>query len=371
VPSMPQTEATTSAQPAPASAPLYQDAHRVSAEGTASPGTGVSSPFKMPWGGWKLVIRQMINELGTSQISLAAAGCAFYATLSLFPAISALLSLYGLAFDLNTVEPQLNVLHDLLPPAAYTLIGDRIHTLVEQSHSSLTIGLIFSLCVALWSASASTKSILSALNLAYNTTELRSFLAFQGIAFGTTLGAVLGACLTLALMVALPAFLDFLPSHLAFLHIPPQFDTALTWGLPLVVHLLAPALMLLFVFGAVTLLYRHGPSRPAGAWRWSLPGSLVATGLWLVTSFGFSWYVSHFASYGATYGPLGAVVAIMMWFFVSAYVVLLGAELNAGLEDRIAGLEPKVSNTVNPERVPQEPTVSNDVASRAEATRSR
>jgi len=296
----------------------------------------------MPWGGWKLVFRQTISELGTSQISLAAAGCAFYATLSLFPAISTLISLYGLAFDLQTVEPQLAVLRNLLPPAAYTLIGERIHTLISSPHTSLTIGLIFSLTVALWSASASTKSILSALNIAYDTTEERTFLRFQGVALFTTLMAVIGAGLTLALMVALPALIDFIQTHFLVDRFPPPFNLLAGWAVPFIIRLAAPALMLLFVLGAVTLLYRYGPSRKRAPWRWTLPGSLIATLLWVISSVAFSWYVSHFASYGATYGPLGAVAAIMMWFFVSAYVVLLGAELNAGLESRIKGHIPKI-----------------------------
>lgn len=320
--------------------------------GPNAPGTGAATPFHMPWAGWKLVFRQTISELGTSQVSLAAAGCAFYATLSLFPAISTLISVYGLAFNLETVEPQLEVLRHLLPSTAYTLIGNQIHTLISQPHSSLTIGLIFSISVALWSASASTKSVLSALNIAYGLEEARSFVRFQALALGTTFIAVLGACLTLALMVALPALVDYLPAHFGGLRaLPYPASLLMSYGVPALIHWGAPALMLLFVFGAVTLLYRYGPSRAPAAWRWIVPGSIVATIFWVVTSLAFSFYVGRFAAYGSTYGPLGAVAAIMMWFFVSAYVVLFGAELNAGLEDRIMGRQPKVSGLPQPDAV--------------------
>lgn len=297
--------------------------------------TVAAAPDRLHHAAWRVVAKHLFAEVGSSQTSLSAAGCAFYATLSLFPAISSLISLYGLAFDLQTVEPQLEVLRHLLPPSAYELIGDRIHELISQPHSSLTIGLIFSLSVALWSASASTKSVLSALNMAYNAQETRSFLKFQAIALSTTLMAILGAALTLALMVAAPALVDYLPRHVSFLSDPPfPVDLLLSYGAPMVVHTLAPILMLLFVFIAVTLLYRFAPCRVHTKWRWIFPGSALATILWVATSLGFSWYVAHFASYGATYGPLGAVAAIMMWFFVSAYVVLFGAELNASLEAR-------------------------------------
>ncbi len=308
--------------------------HSPAAAGTAD-SDAASSPDRLHHAAWRVIAKHLFAEVGSSQTSLSAAGCAFYATLSLFPAISSLISLYGLAFDLQTVEPQLEVLRHLLPPSAYDLIGDRIHELISQPHSSLTIGLIFSLAVALWSASASTKSILSALNMAYNAQETRSFLKFQAIALSTTLTAILGAALTLALMVAAPALVDYLPRHVSFLSDPPfPVDLLLSYGAPMVVHTLAPLLMLLFVFIAVTLLYRFAPCRVHTQWRWIFPGSALATILWVITSLGFSWYVAHFASYGATYGPLGAVAAIMMWFFVSAYVVLFGAELNASLEAR-------------------------------------
>ncbi|GBR22983.1 t-RNA-processing ribonuclease BN [Kozakia baliensis NRIC 0488] len=339
-----------------------QDAATQNAEAAAknAPGTGAKTPLHMPPAGWKLVFRQTINEAGSSQTSLAAAGCAFYATLSLFPAISALISVYGLAFDLQTVEPQLNVLRNLLPPAAFSLIADQIHSLISQPHSSLTIGLIFSFTIALWSASASTKSVLSALNLAYDVQETRGFFSFQLIALGVTLGAVLGACLTLALMVALPALVDYLPhlaSQFGLRNLPPIMNVFMSYSAPYVVHFGAPALMLFFIFAAVTLLFRYGPCRTTPSWRWIFPGSLVATVLWVLTSIGFSYYVSRFASYGSTYGPLGAVAAIMMWFFVSTYVVLFGAELNAGLEDRMNGLAPR--NSTNSQKIPDKDATNN------------
>lgn len=317
--------------------------------GREAPGTGAKSPIHMPLGGWKLVLRQTLSNLGSSQTSLSAAGCAFYATLSLFPAISSLISVYGLIFDLQTVEPQLNVLRNLLPATAFELIASQIHTLIAQPHASLTLGLIFSTTIALWSASASTKSVLSALNLAYDVLETRGFFRFQFLALGVTFGAVVGACLTLALMVAFPALVDYMPdllNHFGLRNLPPELlyiaDYLMSYSTRYIVHFGAPALMLLFVFIAVTLLFRYGPCRDKPDWRWIVPGSLVATLLWVLTSLAFSYYVSHFASYGSTYGPLGAVAAIMMWFFVGTYVVLFGAELNAGLEDRMKGFNPKV-----------------------------
>ncbi len=296
-------------------------------------------PPPPPKGLWA-TFRQVLSNSGDSQTSLSAAGCAFFATLSLFPALTALISVYGLVFDVQTAEEQLRVVRHMLPPAAYEMIFDRIHALVTQPQSSLTLGLVFSLLVALWSVTASSKSILSALNIVYHARETRGFLHFQVLAFGTTLLAVIGACLTLALMVAAPAIVDYLPRYLSYVGVtidslPPSLHFLVEQGTPVLVHWLAPSIMLCFVFMALIVLYRIAPCRERmTSWRWILPGAFLATLLWVGVSIGFSWYVSHFASYGTTYGPLGAVAAVMMWLFVSAYVVLFGAVLNAELEER-------------------------------------
>lgn len=285
-------------------------------------------PMEIPWAGWKRVLGRTFSAMISDRIGLAAAGCAFYATLALFPAISTLVSLYGLAFDPATVEPQLRVLRDLLPRPAFQLISERVHTLVTKPGGTLTISLIISTLVTLWSASAGTKSMIAALNIAYEEKEARSFLRYQATALSMTLGAILGAALTVAILVALPLVLDFIPRHFG--------SHVIEAGTQLVLKVGAPIMMVLFVGVSFSLLYRIGPSRRTASWHWITPGSLVATVLWLAASAGFSYYVGHVASYDATYGPLGAVVGIMMWFFVTAYVVLLGAELNAELEMQTA-----------------------------------
>ncbi|WP_408869936.1 YihY/virulence factor BrkB family protein [Formicincola oecophyllae] len=289
---------------------------------------------------WRAVKAAMAG----GQITLWAAGCAFFAMLSLFPAMSALISLYGLVFDLHTVEPQLAALKNLLPSSAYDLICNTIHALVEQPHSQLTVGLVISLVVALWSASVSSRSILQALNMAYDVKENRGYFHFQLLAFATTVMGVCGACMTLALMVAAPALLDWLPHllgqvGLSMNQVPAWAQFMVQKSTFYILKYLAPGLLVLYVFIFVTLLYRYAPCRSNVKWRWIIPGSLVATLLWLLASDGFSIYVSHFANYSATYGPLSAVAAIMMWLFVSAYVVLFGAVIDSALERRARGAQ--------------------------------
>ncbi len=280
-------------------------------------GRDAEAPFELPWQGWKAVLRRTWYQMISDRASLAAAGCAFYATLSLFPAISMLILLYGLAFDPTSVEPHLEILRGLLPPAAVTLISDRVHLLVTRPSSSLGLSLLITTGIAVWSTTTGTKSLIAAINLAYEERENRSMLRYQLTAFALTLLAILGAVFGLAALVGLPAVLAIL---------------GVSTNQKLLIQAVSVALTLVFVVLALSLIYRYGPCRRVAKWRWVTPGSILATLLWVAASVLFSLYVSDFANYSTTYGSLGAVAGIMMWFFVSAYVVLLGAELNAELE---------------------------------------
>ena len=274
---------------------------------TAMPGLAV----------WRRAMRAGAVELATDQVSLVAAGCAFYATLALFPALSMVIALYGLAFDPQTVLPHLALLRDLLPGGAFELVADRVQALVRQPPATLTFGLAVSFAVTLFSAAAGTRSILGALNLAYGAGGSRRFFHGQATAMGVTVGGMLAAALCIALLVLMPAALSFLGTSA-----PVQ----------LVLRQISLLVLLVFVLVSVLLLYRVAPSRQPPAWRHVVPGALLATSLWLAASALFSWYVAHLARYDLTYGPLGAVVGLMTWFYVTAFAVLAGAELNAALE---------------------------------------
>jgi membrane protein len=263
------------------------------------------------------ILHSLIRGLVSDRVSLAAAGCAFYATLALFPAIGMLVFVYGLAFDPRSVVPQLALLRDLLPDAAYTLIAQRVLMLVLQKRATLGAGLAISTAVAFWSAATGTKAIFAALNLAYDVSERRGFLRFQLTALGMTLCAILGAVLAMALVVFLPVAIGLigLDAHrLALINVGGML---VTMG---------------FVALNLWLLYRFGPCLPDAPGHRVGPGALVATLVWLAASGALSFYIGHIAQFDATYGPLGAVVGVMMWFYVTVYAVLLGAELNAALE---------------------------------------
>ncbi len=277
------------------------------------------------------------RAIASDRVSLVAAGCAFYATLALFPTITMLISVYGLAFNPDTVQPQLHYLQRFMPPAAYALISDRIKDLVSQPAQGLGISFVISLLISLWSAATGTKSIINALTLAYNAQDTRGIIRFQAVALGMTLVAVLGVILAIATLVFIPVAINFIDIGLSA---------------KLLVALLSFGAMIAFVLIALGLLYRYGP---AGADRiFYAPGAGLATILWLLGSWAFGLYVSRFASYDATYGPLATLIGLMMWFYLTAYIVLLGAEVNAALDAEWKKLKPQpVSASQVSETAPQ------------------
>ncbi|WP_424810522.1 YihY/virulence factor BrkB family protein [Roseococcus sp. YIM B11640] len=255
----------------------------------------------------------------SDQISLVAAGCAFYAMLALFPAISLSLTLYGMWFNLATVEPQLEVLERLLPEESFKLIGDRVHELVAAPREALGWGVIISAVIALWSSSSGVRALLNALNIAQDQAEQRNVIVFYLTAILITIGAILAVIIGLAFLVALPTFLNAL-------NFP--FRTAL------LLQTASFGVLICTVTLAIAALYRYGPARRPDNYRIFSVGTITATVLWLIASAAFSLYVSHFAAYDSTYGPLGAAIALLTWLYLSVYLILLGAELDAVLTKR-------------------------------------
>lgn len=266
----------------------------------------------------KNAVIQAAQSTASQRASLVAAGCAFYATLALFPSITMLISVYGLAFNPLSVQPQLRYLAGLMPPDVYLLISARIQSLVAQPAQGLGLSFLISFAISLWSSSTGTKSILNALTLAYEAEETRGFVRFQLIALGMTFVAVLEVIVAIVIMVLLPIVMSRvgLLEHMQFL-----------------VGLTSFATMVGLILLALGALYRFGP---AGEGRvYYLPGAIVATLVWLAASWGFGLYVGRFAAYSATYGPLATIIGLMMWFYISAYVVLFGAHLNAALDQQL------------------------------------
>ncbi|HEX6443246.1 MAG TPA: YihY/virulence factor BrkB family protein [Stellaceae bacterium] len=267
--------------------------------------------------GWGRILANTWTELDRDHISVMAAGVAFYGLLSLFPGMSALISVYGLVADPSVIQSDLNALAGILPREALKLVSDQLHALIANSPGKLGFGLVISLLLTLWSAMSGASTVMQALTVANEETDDRGILAFYGRALALTIAAILFAVISLFLVAVVPAIIDRLP-------LPEDWRNA--FGL--VRWPLLAALVLL----ALALVYRFAPAHQSPCWSWFGPGTLAATLLWLLGSAGFSFYVARFSSYDKTYGSLGAVVILLMWFYVGAYIVLAGAELNSEYE---------------------------------------
>ncbi|AWN37761.1 YihY/virulence factor BrkB family protein [Methylobacterium radiodurans] len=283
-------------------------------------GRKANAPSEIPAKGWKDIALRLYQEFGNDRILLVAAGVTFYAILALFPAIAALVSIYGAVADPSTINTHLNELRGILPDGAIDIVGGQVQRLTAKGDTALGLTAIISILLSLWSANGGMKAIFDALNIAYEEEERRSFvmLNLQSLAF--TAGALLFVVLALTGIVVVPAALQVL-----------GLDQK-AWYIAL---LRFPALLLL-VIGTLAVLYRYGPSRRKPKWRWVTWGSAVAGMLWLIVSGLFSWYVANFGSYNETYGSLGAAIGFMTWIWLSTTVVLLGAELNAEMEHQTA-----------------------------------
>jgi membrane protein len=284
---------------------------------TGTHGEYADKPQSIPKRGWMQVLRRVQGEIGADNLSIVAAGVAFYALLAIFPALAALVMIWGVVADPAEVTAQLEPLQSLMPAGAFSILDDQLTSLAAREKATIGVGLLFSLALAIWSSAKGIKALFMALNIAYEEGEERGFFRLNLMALAFTAGAILFVIASIGLIAGLPA-------ALAFIDVGGMFEKlALLLRWPIIAVL---AMM------ALAILYRWGPSRAPAKFRWITPGAVVATLLWLGGSLAFSIYVENFGSYNETYGSLGAVVILLMWFFVSAYCVCLGAELNAELE---------------------------------------
>lgn len=263
---------------------------------------------------WDRILANVRQELDRNHISVMAAGVAFYAFLSIFPAMSAAISIYGLIADPAIIERQLANLAGVLPHAALRLLSTQLHALIAAPHGNLSVGLIVSLLVTMWSAISGITTLMQALTVTYEEKETRGLLAFYGQAAALTVGIGLFGLVSLFLIAVAPAIVDRLP-------LPAEWTAD--------VAVIRWPILAALAFVAFAVVYRFAPARQAPCWHWFAPGTIAAALLWLLGSAGFSFYVARFSSYNKTYGSLGAVVVLLMWFYVSAYIVLAGAELNS------------------------------------------
>jgi membrane protein len=280
-------------------------------------GRDAKRPHHIPLRGWWQVAQRVWTESGRDNLSVVAAGCAFYALFSIFPALSALILIYGLTADPATVENRFSMLEDLLPKQAFDVVLEQVHRLVTAPTQTLGWSLIVSLGLAFWSSAYGAQALFAALNIAYEEPEKRTIFQFYFSAFVFTIIGILGGVIMLLAIVYVPIFFA---------------SAGYSGAYETIVYIARWPVVTLLVLFIIALLYRYGPCRQVAKWRWVTVGSVFATVVWLLASVAFSYYVSHFTQYDRFYGSLGAVIILLLWLYITFYIILLGAEINAELE---------------------------------------
>jgi membrane protein len=300
-------------------APIDRSQRRpVSDQGRGRP---ASAPSEIPARGWKDILLRVYRNIPEHRVVALAAGVTFYSLLAIFPAIAALVAVYGLFTDPATLTVHLEKLSGLLPGGALDVVRDQLTRVASQRGSTLGVTFLVGLAVSLWSANAAMKSIFDTLNIVYAEREERSFIRLNAISLAFTAAGILFVLLAIGALVVLPPALKYLglsePSEILV--------RAGRW----------PVLFAVVTF-AIAFVYGYGPSRAKPRWRWISWGSAFAAFAWLAVSMLFSWYAASFGNFNQTYGSLGAVIGFMTWIWLSAIVILIGAELDAEMEHQTA-----------------------------------
>ena len=281
-------------------------------------GRFAETPSQITARGWKDILLRVYDNIGRDRVITIAAGVTFYSVLALFPAIAALVSLYGLFADPATIGSHLDSLSGVTPGGGVEVISDQLKRLTSQPNGALGFATIIGLVTALWSANAGIKSLFDALNLVYNEPEKRGIIKLNAISLAFTTATIGFLLIALGAMVVLPQVLGYIGMG--------------GGGMDQIVRIGRWPALLIAVVVWIAAVYRIGPSRDKPRWRWITWGSALAALLWIVVSLLFSWYAAHFGSYNKTYGSLGAAVGLMVWIWLSIIIVLLGAEIDAEME---------------------------------------
>lgn len=276
----------------------------------------------MPKRAWRDIIARTYKRVWDDNVGLVAAGVAFYSFFALLSLLGLIVLTYGLVANPFTVIEHMRALTVVLPSDVAFIIGDQLMNAVRASQKAKGLGILLAFLVAIYGGTNGATSVLTALNIAYEEKEKRGILQFYSLAVAMTLGALVATLCALAATAAI--------SYLQ--HLLPEASRSLVLA-----GKIAGYLMLIFVAaGIASSLYRIGPSREQAKWKWITPGSLFTAVTWLVLTWAFGIYVGRFTNYHATYGSLGAVVALLTWLYLSAYAFIFGAELNSEIEHQTA-----------------------------------
>jgi membrane protein len=292
-----------------------------SPSGEQLPGIHAERPTQIPLRGWKQVVKRAWAENKADNMPIIAGGVAFFGFLAVFPALIATISIYGLVASPEEVTEQIESLSAQLPESAQQILADQLTSITSNSGGALTLGLVVSILAALWSASGGVGNLMTAINIAYDEVETRGFVKTKALALLLTLGAIVFVLVAFTLVAVVPGVLEQLPLGV----VGTVLAQVVRWAL------------LLGVFaGGLAVLYRVAPDRDAPQLKWVSLGSIVVTVVWAGVSVAFSFYVDNFGSYNETYGAIAGVIVLMLWLYLTCYLVLLGAEINSEAEHQTA-----------------------------------
>jgi membrane protein len=280
-------------------------------------GREADSPTEIPLRGWKDILVRVKEEAKQDDVSLLGGGVAFFALLALVPALVAIVSIYGLFANESTVVRQVEDVLGAAPREVRELVTAQLRSIVNGSSGSAGVAAVLGIVVALWSASSGMKHLIGAINLAYDEDETRGFVRVRAISLAMTVGAILFLVLSFATIAVLPAALS---------------NTGLGAAVRIAVGVVRWVVLLVGMMIGLSVLYRYGPAREDPKWSWTSPGAIFATAAWILVSLLFSLYTANFGNYNETYGTLGAIIVVMLWLYITALVIILGAELNAEIE---------------------------------------
>jgi len=279
----------------------------------------VKSPINFSLMQYKCIILRVYQQIQADNLSLVSAGVAFYFLLAVFPLLAGVISLYGLLVQPTELQSHIGLLIRILPEQSRYLLEEQLLAIIEQSSKNLGWGIFLSISLTLWSASKGAGALVEACHITYNEKNQRDFLIGILVRFAVTLIMIFIIIFSLILITALPTLI----AYLVDIEINKADVKWITW----------PMLFVLFNL-SLAALYRYAPHRVNPKWKWVTPGALIATFLWVGASVGFSFYVSEYGSYNETYGSVGGVIVLLMWFYLSAFIVLWGSELNAAIEQQ-------------------------------------
>ncbi|SFU96793.1 YihY/virulence factor BrkB family protein [Halomonas korlensis] len=280
-------------------------------------GRGAERPTQIPKSGWLDILWRVKDEMTRDHVSIIAAGIAFFGLLAIVPTLVATLSLWGLLFDPQQMSQQIASISHLLPAEASDIIQQQAQQASQDASTGMGLAALGGLLLTIYSASKGTKALIEGLNIIYDEEETRGIIKKTLVTLALTLGGILMTLVALGTIIAIPMIVGLL---------------GLDNMLGTVINLARWPLLFVIVSIGIAILYRYAPDRDEPRWQWTSVGSTLAVLLWVLGSIGFSIYVRNFGSYNETYGSLGAVIILLMWFWLSAFIMLMGAELNSEME---------------------------------------